>query len=67
MLNFVKATVENAGGGGGDGDSTNAARQLLQKYDFPAKRWMTMLSMLSGGELRRIQLLLMLAKVSEAR
>lgn len=46
--------------------STNTAvdesRRLLNKFDFPSSRWSQRLSMLSGGERRRLQLLTVLSK-----
>jgi ATP-binding cassette subfamily F protein uup len=35
----------------------NEARKLLNQFEFPRQRWQTRVSMLSGGEKRRLQLL----------
>ena len=40
----------------------NEARRLLQQFEFPKRRWIERVSMLSGGERRRLQLLAVLSK-----
>ncbi|CAM9538140.1 unnamed protein product, partial [Chrysoparadoxa australica] len=42
-------------------DPQDAARKLLNRFNFPAARWNDQVSRLSGGEKRRLQLLKVLA------
>ena len=45
-------------------DTPNQVRKLLNQFEFPSARWNERVSMLSGGEKRRLQLLEVLTKVS---
>ncbi|KAG7372237.1 ABC transporter ATPase [Nitzschia inconspicua] len=44
------------------GDTPAEARQLLKQFEFPRSRWNEPISVLSGGERRRLQLLSVLTK-----
>jgi len=43
-------------------EAPNEARKLLNRFEFPKQRWQERISMLSGGEKRRLQLLSVLTK-----
>jgi len=43
-------------------EAPNEARKLLNNFEFPKQRWQERISMLSGGEKRRLQLLSVLTK-----
>lgn len=45
------------------GDSPAEARKLLKQFEFERSRWNEPISVLSGGERRRLQLLSVLSKV----
>ena len=60
-LEFVKERVE-AGAGKVMGEAPQEAMKMLKQFQFPRNRWPERVSMLSGGERRRLQLLSVLAK-----
>ena len=60
-LDFVKERVE-AGAGKVMGEAPQEAMKMLKQFQFPRNRWPERVSMLSGGERRRLQLLSVLAK-----
>lgn len=60
-LDFVKERVE-AGSGKTMGEVPQEAMKMLKQFQFPRNRWPERVSMLSGGERRRLQLLSVLAK-----
>ena len=45
-------------------DTPNEARDLLRQFEFPQSRWQERVSVLSGGERRRLQILSVLSAVS---
>ena len=55
-------TLDNAPTSSGAAVSEQDARNLLQRFQFPTKRWFDRVGVLSGGERRRLQLLQILAK-----
>ena len=61
MLEFVVEEVNSMEEA--SSDSSNDARKLLKQFEFPRQRWNERVSMLSGGERRRLQLLSVLNKV----
>jgi ATP-binding cassette subfamily F protein uup len=60
-LDFVKERVE-AGSGKSMAEAPQEAMKLLKQFQFPRNRWPERVSMLSGGERRRLQLLSVLTK-----
>jgi ATP-binding cassette subfamily F protein uup len=60
-LDFVKERVE-AGSGKSMAEAPQEAMKLLKQFQFPRNRWPERVSMLSGGEKRRLQLLSVLTK-----
>jgi ATP-binding cassette subfamily F protein uup len=64
VLEFVLEKVQAHGGAVQMTVAPNEARKLLNQFEFPRQRWQTRVSMLSGGEKRRLQLLSVLSKVS---
>jgi len=46
------------------GETPNEARKLLKQFEFPRSRWQERISVLSGGERRRLQILSVLSVVS---
>ena len=46
------------------GETPNEARDLLRQFEFPTSRWQERISVLSGGERRRLQILSVLSVVS---
>ena len=50
-----------SGGGDSSAFSEREAMSLLQRFQFPSKRWYDRVGQLSGGERRRLQLLQILA------
>ena len=60
-LEFVKERVE-AGAGKVMAEAPQEAMKLLTQFQFPRNRWTTRVSMLSGGEKRRLQLMSVLTK-----
>lgn len=61
VLEFVKERVEN-GSGGVMAEAPQEAMKMLKQFQFPRPRWNERVSMLSGGERRRLQLLSVLTK-----
>jgi len=61
ILQFVKETVEVGVEGSAQAVRESEAMQLLNRFQFPAKRWFDKVGSLSGGELRRLQLLTVLS------
>jgi ABC transport system ATP-binding/permease protein len=57
VLELVQANDQNS-----LSDGLNDARRLLRQFEFPRERWNQRLSVLSGGERRRLQLLSVLTK-----
>ena len=45
-------------------ETPGEARKLLKQFEFPRSRWNEQISVLSGGERRRLQLLSVLTMVS---
>lgn len=60
-LDFVRERVE-AGAGKVMAEAPQEAMNLLKQFQFPRNRWPERVSMLSGGEKRRLQLLSVLTK-----
>ncbi|GMH51968.1 hypothetical protein TrLO_g14002, partial [Triparma laevis f. longispina] len=63
-LEFVKKNVESASDGAEVLTETEPreAMRLLKKFNFPRQRWQTRVSLLSGGEKRRLQLLQVISR-----
>eukprot|EP01082_Thalassiosira_pseudonana_P001780 g671.t1 g671 contig10:503412-506258(-) len=61
VLDFVKDRVES-GSGASMAEAPSEAMKLLKQFQFPRQRWNERVSMLSGGERRRLQLLSVLTK-----
>ncbi|KAL3797321.1 hypothetical protein ACHAWO_005480 [Cyclotella atomus] len=61
VLDFVKQRVES-GSGGSMAEAPQEAMMLLKEFQFERNRWNERVSMLSGGERRRLQLLSVLTK-----
>eukprot|EP00586_Coscinodiscus_wailesii_P012917 CAMPEP_0172497516 /NCGR_PEP_ID=MMETSP1066-20121228/101092_1 /TAXON_ID=671091 /ORGANISM="Coscinodiscus wailesii, Strain CCMP2513" /LENGTH=740 /DNA_ID=CAMNT_0013270341 /DNA_START=66 /DNA_END=2289 /DNA_ORIENTATION=+ len=61
VLDFVKESVL-ARDGSTMAEAPGEAMTLLRKFEFSRNRWQTRLSVLSGGERRRLQLLSVLTK-----
>jgi ATP-binding cassette subfamily F protein uup len=47
-------------------ETPDEARRLLRQFEFPRSRWNEPISVLSGGERRRLQLLSVLSMVSSS-
>lgn len=62
VLDFVLERVQNAQATGDGAVPQDEARKLLKEFEFPRKRWDDRVSMLSGGEKRRLQLLEIITK-----
>lgn len=62
VLDFVKERVESSSGKS-MAEAPQEAMKLLKTFQFPRQRWSERVSMLSGGERRRLQLLAVLTKV----
>ena len=61
MLEFVLENVRDRQGvGPTEGD--REARNLLKQFEFPRQRWNERVSVLSGGEKRRLQMLAVLSQ-----
>lgn len=60
VLEFVVERVQMADAS--ESVAPDEARRLLQKFEFPRRRWSDRLSVLSGGEKRRLQLLSVLSQ-----
>ncbi len=61
VMQFVLDQVQDAQGEALS-EAPEKARKLLTQFEFPRPRWMERVSMLSGGERRRLQLLSVLSK-----
>lgn len=61
VLDFVKERVESSSGAS-MAEAPQEAMKLLKQFQFPRQRWNERVSMLSGGERRRLQLLSVLTK-----
>ena len=61
VLDFVKERVESTTGAS-MAEAPQEAMKLLRQFQFPRQRWQERVSMLSGGERRRLQLLSVLTK-----
>mmetsp|Transcript_3611 Transcript_3611/g.7967 ORF Transcript_3611/g.7967 Transcript_3611/m.7967 type:complete len:736 (+) Transcript_3611:101-2308(+) len=61
VLEFVKERVESSSGAS-MAEAPQEAMKLLKQFQFPRQRWNERVSMLSGGERRRLQLLSVLTK-----
>ncbi|KAL7554569.1 hypothetical protein ACHAWF_018030 [Thalassiosira exigua] len=61
VLDFVKERVESSTGAS-MAEAPQEAMKLLKQFQFPRQRWNERVSMLSGGERRRLQLLSVLTK-----
>lgn len=61
VMDFVKERVE-AADGSSVAEAPQEAMRLLKRFQFERDRWMERVSMLSGGEKRRLQLLDVLTK-----
>jgi ATP-binding cassette subfamily F protein uup len=62
VLDFVKERVESSSGAS-MAEAPQEAMRMLKQFEFPRQRWSERVSMLSGGERRRLQLLAVLTKV----
>lgn len=62
VLDFVIQKVQASQKEGGELMAQDEARRLLQQFEFPKRRWIERVSMLSGGEKRRLQLLEVISK-----
>ena len=63
VLEYVVDQVQNSNANS-VGETPNEARDLLQQFEFPRSRWTERVSILSGGERRRLQILSVLSVVS---
>lgn len=61
VMEFVQDQVKDAQGDAMS-EAPEKARKLLNQFEFQRERWMDRVSMLSGGERRRLQLLSVLTK-----
>lgn len=61
VMEFVQDQVKDAEGGAMS-EAPEKARKLLNQFEFPKQRWSERVSVLSGGERRRLQLLSVLSK-----
>eukprot|EP00550_Attheya_septentrionalis_P005933 CAMPEP_0198290664 /NCGR_PEP_ID=MMETSP1449-20131203/8442_1 /TAXON_ID=420275 /ORGANISM="Attheya septentrionalis, Strain CCMP2084" /LENGTH=746 /DNA_ID=CAMNT_0043989191 /DNA_START=128 /DNA_END=2368 /DNA_ORIENTATION=+ len=61
VLDFVKQRVESRDGSS-MAEAPAEAMQMLKQFQFPATRWNERVSVLSGGERRRLQMLSVLTK-----
>ena len=64
VLDFVleKAQAQQSTTSGDGSIAQDEARRLLNQFEFPKRRWNDRVSMLSGGEKRRLQLLEIITK-----
>jgi ATP-binding cassette subfamily F protein uup len=60
MLEFVVYQIQ-ANDSKSVGETPNEARELLRQFEFPRSRWQERISVLSGGERRRLQILSVLS------
>jgi ATP-binding cassette subfamily F protein uup len=63
VMEFVVDQIQ-AGVANSMTETPSEARNLLQQFEFPKTRWDERISILSGGERRRLQLLSVLSVVS---
>lgn len=63
VLEYVVDQIQ-ANGSKSMGDIPKEARDLLQQFQFERPRWQERISVLSGGERRRLQILSVLSVVS---
>ena len=63
VLEYVVDQI-NANDAKSIGETPNEARELLRQFEFPRSRWQERVSVLSGGERRRLQILSVLSVVS---
>lgn len=63
VLEYVVDQIQ-ADDGNSMGETPNEARELLRQFEFPISRWQERISVLSGGERRRLQILSVLSVVS---
>lgn len=61
VLDFMKQRVES-GAGTSMAETPMEAMKMLKQFQFPKERWQERVSMLSGGERRRLQLMSVLTK-----
>lgn len=62
VLEFVQESVQARHDGASIPQAQSDARNLLKQFEFPRQRWNERVSILSGGERRRLQLLDVLSK-----
>ena len=62
VLDYMKQRVESSSGAS-MAEAPQEAMKLLKTFQFPRQRWNERVSMLSGGERRRLQLMTVLTKV----
>lgn len=63
VLEFVLEQVQSKGNNNGSmSEAPDDARRLLRRFEFPRQRWSQRISVLSGGERRRLQLLSVIVK-----
>lgn len=60
VLEFVVDQIQN-NDAKSMGETPNEARDLLRQFEFPQSRWQERISILSGGERRRLQILSVLS------
>ena len=63
VLEYVVDQIQS-NDGSSMGETPNEARDLLRQFEFPTSRWQERISVLSGGERRRLQILSVLSVVS---
>ena len=63
VLEYVVDQIQN-NDANSVGETPNEARELLRQFEFPKSRWQERVSILSGGERRRLQILSVLSVVS---
>lgn len=63
VLEFVVDQIQLNDATTGMSDTPAEARKLLKQFEFQRSRWNEPISVLSGGERRRLQLLSVLSKV----
>lgn len=62
VLDFVLQQVQANSQHSSASDASVDARRLLNRFEFPRQRWNERISVLSGGERRRLQLLTVITK-----
>lgn len=63
ILEYVVDQIQS-NGSKSMGETPSEARALLRQFEFPRSRWQERISVLSGGERRRLQILSVLSVVS---